>query len=41
MSYLYIAFGIVWVVLIAYLLNLFRLHRSLNNELNVLESLKP
>lgn len=40
MKYLYIAFGIVWIVFIAYILNLFRLRRALNNELKVLERLK-
>lgn len=40
MIYLYTAFGIVWIVLISYLLNLFRLRSVLNNELNALESLK-
>ncbi|NJD77708.1 MAG: CcmD family protein [Candidatus Methanoperedens sp.] len=40
MIYLYTAFGIVWVVLIGYLLNLLRLRMSLNNELNTVESLK-
>lgn len=40
MKYLYIAFGIVWIVFIAYILNLFRLRRALNNELDVLERLK-
>jgi CcmD family protein len=40
MKYLYIAFGIVWIVFIAYILNLFRLRRALNSELDVLERLK-
>jgi CcmD family protein len=39
MSYLYAAFGIVWVVLIAYILNLIRMNRSLSNEFNVLKNL--
>ncbi|MDD5474015.1 MAG: CcmD family protein [Candidatus Methanoperedens sp.] len=40
MSYLYTAFGIVWIVFIAYILNLFRLRRALTDELKALESLK-
>ncbi|MDJ1421407.1 MAG: CcmD family protein [Candidatus Methanoperedens sp.] len=40
MSYLYTAFGIVWIVLIAYILNLMRLRRVLSNELRFLESMK-
>ncbi len=40
MIYLYMAFGIVWIVLIAYLLNIFRLRRALNNELDTIENLK-
>ncbi len=40
MSYLYAAFAIVWVVLIAYIINLIRLQRALNNEINALEHLK-
>lgn len=40
MKYLYAAFGIVWIVFMAYILNLFRLRRALNNELKALESLK-
>ncbi|TAN37238.1 MAG: CcmD family protein [Candidatus Methanoperedens sp.] len=40
MSYLYAAFAIVWVVLIVYILNLMRVHRSLNNEINALKNLK-
>lgn len=40
MTYLYTAFGIVWIVFIAYILNLLRLRMALNNELNALESLK-
>lgn len=40
MTYLNTAFGIVWIVFIAYILNLVRMRRALNNELNALESLK-
>ncbi len=40
MSYLYAAFAIVWVVLIAYTLNLVRVHKALTDELNVLKNLK-
>ncbi|MCZ7357970.1 MAG: CcmD family protein [Candidatus Methanoperedens sp.] len=39
MSYLQAAFIIVWVVLIAYILNLIRLRRALNNELKALENI--
>ncbi|NJD77005.1 MAG: CcmD family protein [Candidatus Methanoperedens sp.] len=40
MTYLYTAFGIVWIILIAYILNLIRLRRTFNNELEVLGKLK-
>ncbi|TRZ87596.1 MAG: CcmD family protein [Methanosarcinales archaeon] len=40
MFYLYAAFGIVWIILIAYILNLIRVHMSLSNEINVLQNLK-
>ncbi|MCK4798372.1 MAG: CcmD family protein [Spirochaetes bacterium] len=38
MSYIYTAFGIVWVVLIVYILNLIRLQIAFKNELDVLEN---
>jgi CcmD family protein len=40
MSYLEIAFAVVWIVFIAYILNLIRLRCALNSELKTLESLK-
>ncbi|HEY9206607.1 MAG TPA: CcmD family protein [Candidatus Methanoperedens sp.] len=40
MTYLYAAFGIVWIALIAYILNLIRLRKAFNNELEVLKNLK-
>lgn len=40
MSYLNTAFGIVWIVVIAYILNLIRVRMALKNELKMLESLK-
>jgi len=40
MSYLYAAFGIVWIVLIAYLLNLIRLQKTLINEMKLLKRIK-
>ena len=40
MSYLDTAFVIVWIVFIAYILNLIRMHLALNKELKTLESLK-
>ena len=40
MSYLDAAFGVVWIVFIAYILNLIRMRRALNNEFKTLESLK-
>ncbi len=40
MSYLYVAFAIVWVVLIVYIINLMRVHRSLSNEINALKNMK-
>ncbi len=39
MNYLYAAFGIVWIVLIMYILNLIRLRKALKNELDVLKNL--
>jgi CcmD family protein len=40
MIYLYAAFAIVWIVLIAYIINLIRVHRALSNEINVLQNLR-
>ncbi len=40
MTYLNTAFGIVWLVLVMYILNLIRMRRALTNELETLESLK-
>jgi len=40
MIYLYAAFAIVWIVLIAYIINLFRTNRALSKELNVLQNLR-
>jgi CcmD family protein len=40
MSYLYAAFGIVWVVFIIYILNLVRQRRALNKELEVLNKIE-
>ncbi len=40
MSYLYAAFAIVWIVLIAYIINLIRLHKALADEINVLKNMK-
>ncbi|VVB90363.1 Uncharacterised protein [uncultured archaeon] len=40
MSYLYAAFGIVWVVLIAYIINLIRINKALNDEINILKNMK-
>jgi CcmD family protein len=40
LSYLDAAFAVVWIVLIAYILNLIRTRRALNKELKTLESLK-
>lgn len=37
MIYLYTAFAVVWVVFIAYILNLLRLRIALNNELDALK----
>jgi CcmD family protein len=40
MNYLYAAFIIVWVVIIAYLANLLRQQKALNDEIKVLKNLK-
>ena len=40
LSYLYEAFGIVWIVFIVYILNLFRQRRALESELKTLENMK-
>jgi len=40
LSYLYEAFGIVWVVFIVYILNLIRQRRALEIELKTLENMK-
>ncbi|PKL53926.1 MAG: hypothetical protein CVV36_04600 [Candidatus Methanoperedenaceae archaeon HGW-Methanoperedenaceae-1] len=40
MSYLYTAFGIVWAVLIVYILNLVRLRRQIIQEIKLLESIE-
>ncbi|MBU4076891.1 MAG: CcmD family protein [Euryarchaeota archaeon] len=40
MSYLYAAFAIVWVVLMAYIFNLIRMHKALSDEINVMKNLK-
>ncbi|MCZ7373096.1 MAG: CcmD family protein [Candidatus Methanoperedens sp.] len=40
MNYLYAAFIIVWVVIIAYILNLMRLHNALSNEIKALKDQK-
>ncbi len=40
MSYLYAAFIIVWIVIIAYIINLMRLHDALNKEIKALKNLK-
>ena len=40
LSYINTAFGIVWIVFIAYILNLIRERRALESELKILESLK-
>jgi len=39
-SYLYEAFGIVWVVFIVYILNLIRQRMALESELKTLENMK-
>ncbi len=39
MIYLYAAFAIVWIILIAYIINLVRMNRALSKELNVLQNL--
>jgi CcmD family protein len=40
LSYLYEAFGIVWIVFIVYILNLIRQRRALASELKTLENMK-
>ena len=40
MSYLNMAFGIVWVVFIVYILNLIRQRKALESEFKMLENLK-
>ena len=40
MSYLYTAFAIVWIVLLAYIFNLIRMHKVLTDEINVMKNLK-
>ncbi|MFA4955500.1 MAG: CcmD family protein [Candidatus Methanoperedens sp.] len=40
LSYLYEAFGIVWVVFIVYILNLIRQRMALKSELKTLENMK-
>jgi CcmD family protein len=40
LSYLYEAFGIVWVVFIVYILNLIRQRMALESELKTLENMK-
>jgi len=40
LSYLYEAFGIVWVVFIVYILNLIWQRRALKSELKTLENMK-
>jgi CcmD family protein len=40
LSYLYEAFGIVWVVFIIYILNLIRQRMALESELKTLENMK-
>jgi CcmD family protein len=40
LSYLNIAFGIVWIVFIVYIINLLWQRRTLDSELKMLESLK-
>lgn len=39
LSYLYEAFGIVWIVFIVYILNLIRQRRALESELKTLENM--
>ena len=39
-TYLYAAFGIVWVVFIVYILNLLRQRKALETEVKMLEKLK-
>jgi CcmD family protein len=40
LSYLYEAFGIVWLVFIIYILNLIRQRMALESELKMLENMK-
>jgi len=40
MKYLYIAFGVVWTILIAYILNLIRLKRQISSELEMMKKLE-
>ncbi|MCX9084413.1 MAG: CcmD family protein [Candidatus Methanoperedens sp.] len=40
LSYLYEAFGIVWIVFLVYILNLVRQRRALEIELKMLENMK-
>jgi CcmD family protein len=40
LSYLYEAFGIVWLVFIIYILNLIRQRMALESELKTLENMK-
>ena len=40
MSYLLTAFAIVWIVLLAYIMNLIRMHKVLTDEINVMKNLK-
>jgi CcmD family protein len=40
LSYLNIAFSIVWIVFIVYIINLLWQRRALDSELKMLESLK-
>jgi CcmD family protein len=40
LSYLYEAFGIVWVVFIVYILNLIRQQMALESEIKTLENMK-
>jgi len=39
MSYLYRAFGIAWIVLIVYILNMIRLRRQMTQEIELLENI--
>jgi len=40
LSYLYEAFGIVWVMFIIYILNLIRQRKALESELKTIEKMK-